>query len=545
MSDILKLKEAIEKALTVNDGFTVDHSVLDAENSALMQMLGSAGSNRPPKDRMREAILQFRATNQLQNLAAARFVCFGAAERFGNHEPPLLEERDRFPRLLGLIDEYRPEPRGFRRCFRGLLHTYIVYDGEHRDTCGEGRDNWYALRDYLHDRRNDIVVQGTQPDWVACIAQHSNLLTADPASRYASDLLLGRRDAVEEIRSQLDVSDHHWLMRKLILAQIELSTRDADAQFSRKVESLLGLLDGHEGLEDEGLGLILNRYATIVNPSLHAGLRDRSVRTWGNPWITNNRKKWARVSNAASALVTNWFKLHVIRTFFELMSDDRQIDQRRVKFWEQYHERIDDMYFALGSTTRYSSNSAVKEMRRQMGDRLLGLRSAGASSNNAFIMMMGDVVAVEFGVTGHACFFYKRDSVPFSLRGEVSGSTADDGLRSSNNLERLTHVDARSGRWEENFAYALQRHGAGRLLPTADRAARAAPLPPRGAPLNSASLRDFCQSNGIAWVDNTERGGNIAVRFAYNTGIIADQLKAWRFTFSDQREIWWRKSWPS
>jgi hypothetical protein len=56
-------------------------------------------------------------------------------------------------------------------------------------------------------------------------------------------------------------------------------------------------------------------------------------------------------------------------------------------------------------------------------------------------------------------------------------------------------------------------------------------------------LQDFCQSNAIAWVDNTERGGNIAVRFAYNSGIIADQLKAWGFAFSDQREFWWRKTW--
>ena len=541
MSDILKLREAIEKALTVN-GFAVDHSVLDAENSALMQMLGSAGGNRPPKDRMREAVLQFRETNQLQNLAAARFVCFGAAERFGSREPPLIEERESFPRLLGLIDEYRPEPRGFRRCFRGLLHTYIAYDGEHRDTCGEGRDNWCALRDYLHHRRNDIVVQGTQPDWVECITRHSNLLTSDPASRYAADLLAGRNDAVEEIRCRLDVSDHHWLMRKLILAQIEHSTRDTDASFARKVQSLLRLLDGHEGLEDEGLGLILNRYATIVNPSLHPTLRDRSVRTWGNPWITSNRKKWARVSDAASALVTSWFKLHVIRTFFELISDDRQIDQRRVKFWEQYHEQIDDMYFALRGTTRYSSKSAVRDMCRQMGDRLLDLKGAG--SNNAFIMMMGDVVAVEFGVTGHACFFYKRDSVPFSLRGEVSGSTADYGLRSSNNLERLTHVDTRSGRWEENFAHALQRHGAGLSQQRADRVARAAPLPPRSAPLNSRSLSHFCLSHGIAWIDNTQKGGNIAVRFAYNSGIVADQLKAWGFAFSVQREIWWRKTWP-
>ena len=545
MSDILKLKEAVERALAIGEAFVVDHSAIDAENNALKQMLGGAGGNCPPTDRMREAVLQFRATNELQNLVAARFVCFGAAEQFASREPPLIEERDRFPRLLGLIDDYRPEPRGFRRCFRGLLHTYLVYDGDHQDTCLEGRDNWRTLRDYLHERTKDIVAQGTQPDWVDCITQHSNLLTADPASRYAPDLLRGRNDAVEEIRSRLDVSDHHWLMRRLILAQIEHSTRDADAPFARNVQNLLRLLDGHEGLEDEGLSLILNRYAAIKSPSLHTGLRDRSVRTWGNPWITSNRKKWARVSDAACALVTNWFKLHVIRTFFELLADDRQTDQRRVRFWEQYYEQIDDMYFALGSATRYSSNSAVKEMRREMGDRLLGLRNAGGGSNNAFVMMMGDVAAVEFGVTGHACFLYRRDSLPFELQGEVNGGTADDGLRSPDNLERLTHVDTRRGRWEENVADALRRHGAARTARlTTDRPVHVPPASANDSVLSRQSLRKFCDSNGIGWRDKSADGGNIAVHFSYNSGEFADRLKKWGFTFS-QRGFWWRKGWPS
>lgn len=547
MNEILRLKAAVESALVLDEeAFAVDHSVLDAENHILLQMLGGAGGNRPPKDRMREAVLEFRKSNQLQDLSTARFVCFGAADRFSNRELPLIEEQDRFPRLLDLVDEFRPEPRGFRRCFRGLLHTYIAYDGEHRDTCDEGRENWRTLREYLHERRRDIVVEGTQPDWVECITQHPNLLTPDPASRYAPDLLQGRKETVEEIRSRLDVSDHHWLMRRLILAQIEHATRDGDAPFARNVRALLNLLDGHEGLEDEGLGLILNRYAAIKNPSLHAGLRDRSVRMWGNPWITGNRKKWARVSDAACALVTNWFKLHVIRTFFELMSDDRQTDQRRVKFWEQYYEQIDDMYFALGAATRYSSNSAVKEMRREMGDRLLGLKSAGTSSNNAFIMMMGDVAAVEFGVTGHACFLYRRDALPFALRGEVNGGTADDGLRSPHNLERLTHVDTRYGSWEENVADALRRHGATRMAgPPGDRNVQAPPAPSNDAVLTRQSLRKFCDSNGIGWQDKSGYGGNITVQFPYNSGVLADRLKRWGFTFSEQRSFWWRKGWPS
>lgn len=545
MSEIVKLKEAIERALSVKFDAQVDHRVIDAENVILNQMLGGAGGDRPPKDRMQEAIREFRQTNELSSLGAARLVCFGAAEPLGIREPLLIEENRRFPRLLELVDDYRPEPRGFRRCFRGLLHTYMSYDGEHRRTCAQGRDNWHLLREYLHARIGDISVAGTQPEWVECISQHSNLLTSDPVSRYAADLLEGNRQVVEDVHSKLDLSDQYWLMRRLILAQIEVAAKESDRSFGAKVQNLLSLLDGHSGLEDEGLALILNRYAKIAYPSLHVGLRDRSVKMWGNPWVTSNRSKWGRVSDAARTLVIAWFKLHVIRTFFELMSDDRQTDQRRVRFWEKYYEQIDDMYFALGSAARYSSNTAVKEMRREMGDRLLGLRNAGGSSNNAFIMMMGDVAAVEFGVTGHACFLYKRDSLPFELRGDVNGGTADDGLRSPDNLERLTHVDTRHGRWEENVADALRRHGAARTpRPAAGRPAQPAPEPVSDPTLSKQSLRTFCDSNGIGWRDKSGDGGNITVLFQYNSGEFADRLKKWGFTFSE-RGFWWRKGWPS
>ena len=249
MDPVSKLRAAIESALSVSFEEPVVQPAMLAEIDALTKMLGAAGGGRPPSDRVREAIRIFREGDELPNLAVARAVCFGAAEQFGQREPRLIEEADRFPRLLHLIDDFRPEPRGFRRCFRGLVHTYLAYDGEHPKTNKEGRLNWRLLRSYLHDHRNAIIAEGTQPEWVDCIAQHPNLLTEDPASRYADDLLQGDNKVVEEIRARLDVSDQHWLMRRLILVQIEAATKESDAAFANRVRPLLALLEGHEGLD--------------------------------------------------------------------------------------------------------------------------------------------------------------------------------------------------------------------------------------------------------------------------------------------------------
>jgi len=543
MDAIPELKAAIERALNLHK---FEHPgvipAFRAEVDALEKLLKGAGRDSPSLDRTRAAVMEFRETDELRSLAIARAVCFGACERFDGPEPALIEERDRFPRLLNLVDAYKPEPRSYRRCFRGLLHSYISYDSEHKGASTEGRANWERLRDYLHGSHRNIVCDELQPDWVECISQHPNLLTADPVNRYAAALLRGERAVVEEIRLRLDVNDKHWLMRKLILAQIHSATRESDATFAGLVESLIGLLEGHEGLEDEGLGLIINRYATSQNPVLHPGLRDRTVKSWGNPWIDRHLPRWRHTTSAARTLVTAWFKLHVIRTFFELMSDDGEVDQRRVKFWQQYYEQIDDMYFALGSTAQYSRKPDVKQMRADMGDRLLGLRNGGKSSNNAFIMMMGDLVAVEFGVTGHACFLYRRNLLPFELRREVSGSTSSDGLRSSSHLERLTHHDTSYGKWETAFEDVLRRHGTSRTTRSTPRDPQASSS--RSLALTRQALREFCSEHGASWRDHTDRDGNLAVLYPQSHGVAADQLRGWGFKYSDLREFWWRKNWP-
>lgn len=543
MDAISTLKAAVERALNLTQ-FSHPGVLpsMRAEVQALEKLLKSAGREKPAIDRTRAAVAEYRATNELRTLAVARGVCFGACERFEEENLALIEEHELFSRLLSLIDAYRSEPRAFRRCFRGLLHSYISYDGESSSTRGAGRDNWLRLRAYLHESHRNIACDGMQPEWVECIAQHPNLLTKDPASRYASALLRGDTSAVDAIRSRLDVNDRHWLMRSMVLAQIHTATREADEGFSSLVGVLIGLLDGHEGLEDEGLGLVLNRYAKMRNPVLHARLRDRVVKAWGNPWIDRHLPRWRHASDEARSLVTGWFKLHVIRTFFELMSDDGETDQRRVRFWQQFYEQIDDMYFALGSSAKCSPKPEVKRMRHDMGDRLLDLRDGGKSSNNAFIMVMGDLVAVEFGVNGHAFFLFRKQSLPFELRNSVSGSTAIDGLRSPRHLERLTHHDTSYGKWEGSFANILRRHGISAApSSTAREDGRSRG---RTQSLSRQTLREFCSANRLEWKDKTEMNGNLSVQFSSDRGAIADQLRAWGFHYSDQREFWWRKSWP-
>jgi EH_Signature domain len=324
----------------------------------------------------------------------------------------------------------------------------------HSDSSVAGQDNWRILRDYLDARQNKLVSNGSTPDWLEMLLDHPNLLQYNPTDRYSDELLRGNTAIAELLKCRLQINDDSWLMRTLIMSHIQAATRLSDEKFPAHLQVLLALLQQHEPLHDAGLTLILDRYAGMATPQLHAVLRDHAVERWKNPWLDRNLVNWARVKPNTRRLVSNWLKRDIIREFFEMLSDDRKTSQRRLKFWEQYSETIEDMYFALGSSAMSARGADAKKMRERMGDRLLSLKRAGLSSNNAFIMMMRDIVIVEFGSTGNACFIYDRASLPFTLKSTVSA----EELRSDERIERLTHTDGYE-LWEKKFSDALDRVG--------------------------------------------------------------------------------------
>lgn len=543
MNSIRRLEQAVTQALSVALEPPIVPPTLTMEIRRLERVLGGAGAGRPPRDRLREAVLRFRETGELDDLASTRAVCFGAVERFGQHAP-LVEDLQRFPRVLEGADRYVDEPRRFRRCYRGLLHSYFAYDGEHEQTPTAGRHNWQKLRHYLQARRAAIRAEGFQPEWVVAIDNHYNLLTEAPADRYGQDLLEGCHDAVEQIKARLDISDASWLMRKLIIAQIQAATRESDEQFRRRVQTLLNLLSGHELLEDEGLTLILDRYSAITAPALHMGLRDHSVERWGNPWLERNTPKWSRVKKQARSLVTTCLKIDLIKQFFEVLAEDRGTDSRRLKFWLKYHEAIDDMYFALGPQMRESRAADTRRLRDKMGDHLLTLERPGTPRNNAFIMNIGEYVLIEFGAKSNAAYVYRRNALPFALRGSVAGDGT--GLKGGSPVERLLHIDG-GERWEDKFQSALQRLG---IRPSSVRDAPGRRTQATGlradavASVTRRRVRDYCVANGIPFRDRTEAGGNFRVEHDLRSGPIASVLESWGFIHSD-RGFWWRKDWPS
>jgi len=256
-------------------------------------------------------------------------------------------------------------------------------------------------------------------------------------------------------------------------------------------------------------------------------------------------------------MVAAWLKLDFIRQFFGLLAEDRTSDPRRLQFWEQYVDSIDDMYFALGSYASTNQSSDFKTLRMKLEGRRLDLYKGGSPLNNAFIMMMGEYAVVEFGVTGNACFIFERNNLPFELNGHITA----DSIRHATNLGRYLHMDTGRGRripWERNFADVLARmlpkhsRSSGRketvsYSPTAasNQQASNTPLTVNGVRIerqfSTAGLQDFVRTHGLQLIDRRAVGGALWVDTDNSNRIISEQLKVWGFRYSENKGRWWKE----
>ena len=527
-----------------------DFTPIDNEIRVLTKWLGKAISLNPASDLVLEALLRFRHSTTLPNLREAQLVSYGCVEPFGRDKERLIEDAQLFPTLLASIDAYRPKPRAFRRCYRGLLSGYFSYDPDLASSARHGKSNWRTLRSYLYERLPDIQSKDIEREWVDAIIGHKNLLTSSPFDRYGLSLLSEDQSEFEETKQKLNISEASWVVAQLIIRQIEIAASQSNSAFVDHLPRLLTLISKHEVVLDRALAKLLDRCVSCENTPARNVVCNFSVTSWGNPWLQSNRARWGKVTDPARQMVADWLKLDFIRQFFGLLSENSANDKRRLKFWERYHNSIDDMYFALGSAARTNRSIDFVSLRKKMVGRVLNLNSGGSPQNNAFIMRIGDYVVVEFGISGNACFIFDWRKLPFDLDGsEVAGDKTE--LKHDRHVERLLHKDSNAGRWEQLFEATLKTllsvkpasehttirtpiSSAARNRQQSDASAE------RRARYTRNDLEGFCAKLGLKLRDLTAQRGNLWVLTDQSKQSVNRQLLAWGFQYKLNKG-WWRE----
>lgn len=532
-----------------------------------------------PEDLQEQAVRRFWDAQRFDNLKDARLVSFGMCVPSRPAGPCIMEDRQRFQAVLdsrGGVDQWVNDPLWYRRCYQGLVRSYFTYDALIDKAPSVGRQNWGDLRDYLNERTRNIVDKRTNPDWVKAAVDHRQLFTEDPCVPYAAAVLDGDTSTIDYVCEQLGVIKASWFLRELVLAQVRQATKLGHERFKERIPMLVKLLEGNKVLRDRGLILMLDKYASVAQPAIDEPLRNAAVDWWGNPWLPSNETRWGGVVPKAREMVAEWLKREFIEAFFAKLAEDGVGDRRRANFWLRYVKSMDNVQFALGPRAHGSTDRDFVVLRQKMKGLYTELRTTD-SSNNAFVMTMGPLVAVEFGGMGNAFYGYDtRRTLPFDLSLPVGTTVnARNSLKHSQRMLWMQHQDGIKGwnKWEEMFEATLKEefeirpNVVSQRAPTRAAASQAtAPVPPPALPVrpvpptqavprtppvpapppapssnafSMAALTSLARARNLTVDDLSDKNGNLWVRTDDNDLYVNKVLLDWKFTYR-QGKGWWR-----
>jgi len=563
---------------------------MSSELRAIHKVFGEDSDDQPSKDLLQASLIRFADSRTVASFNELKYVCHGVTVPIGTIGIPLIKRTDLFRGLLNEVDGWQDRPKQFRRCYQGLLGGYFGFDLNDQSAEHSAKENWLELRAFL-DRRLDGVVRaskarGVASPWLDTLGQHRNLLHDQPCERYAQALHRGDTTELQALCAGLGIASTSWVWDEALMAYVRsVVTLEDDWAFKRDFEGILRLVNGMTALRlpdtlaVKATGLAVVRYRRCYDTPEHGDLRDTSVRLIGNPWV--QQVAWAAHvgDEPARQMVERWLKRGLIKDFFSLLAHDGAADTRRLDYWLKWESSITDMWFVLGDYARKNTSTQFMDLKKRMEGRRLALDDAD-DVNNAFVMRIGPLLVVEFGVTNNACFVYAASEYPGDLNRprqsiRVLKHRSHPGL-----LKKLSH----NHHWESRFDAALRdllqqtpaSKGVMRQAPAAvaSTAATASTVPVspsgsasgsrRGEPIArhepatnsiSASPLEFdtlidkikagCERHGLAFEDNLDKSGGafwVLMRDPlYRLGF-GRLLQAHGFKFAEGKGFWIKRT---
>lgn len=444
------------------------------------------GLSAPPgEDTILSAVQRFASNPEAVGFTQIKHLCYGLNLPTADGAPQLIQSPSLFGRLMDQVDAERREPRRFRRCYQALLQSYFVYDrpletsGPRDDVEAAGDREFETLRVYLKDQLWLVakpIGRQPAPAWTIALTQHENLLSTTPCDRYVDELNLGQTHSLQEVCAALGINRQSWVWQEVILAYLRALCAQPDQEFQMHMGSALDIADTRTELRPSAavsrqvVARVVARYEGCQPHPEHPRLRDLAVQHIGNPWIKQPAWDTFVGHEPARKMVDGWLKSRLIRDFFELLSHDGKAEQQRLDYWLRFEPVIEDMWFVLGASARRNSTPEFKELRKRMEGRRRDLSGTTSDDNNAFVMRIGNLLLVEFGVTGNACFVHDWYGMQQDL--ELDALHIDLVLKRRDHLLRLTHARG----WQSKFDAEL----CGRIgfWPEGHRARASSELPP-------------------------------------------------------------------
>lgn len=422
-----RLRREMDVGQTVNAVEWGNPRVMTESLKRIRRELGGGDHDRPTEDKLQAALARFASTGSVLSFTELKYLCYGATVPVGDDHWRLIDRQKLFDTLLDLVSRRAQQSKKFRRCYQGLLSGYFGFE-RNLDDPGEAERRWVTLRDFLAEQltplRKACAERGQTPDWLTILYEHKNLLTADPCSRYAKALERGDEAELHEVCAGLGISSNSWVWVEAMMAYVKQVCQRSDKAFKERMESVLDLVNGTTAvtlppaLAVMATAMIVTRYEQCVEHPEHSGLRDTCVHWIGNPWV--KRVAWDAVVNhePTRLMVNSWLKQRLIRDFFELLAADGAADLRRLNYWLKWEPQITDMWFVLGHEAASNKSVEFMELRKRMAGRDRRLNDSN-QLNNAFVMRIGPLLVIEFGLTGNACYIFAASDFKANLEKRI------------------------------------------------------------------------------------------------------------------------------
>lgn len=429
----------------------------------LRSRVNGASQSSEPQDRVLNAVNSFWTDSRIEDLQTARYVSFGLTMPTRFNSQTLFDDQQRFSSFLNEVNgigQWKNKPSWFRRVLQGLVASYFSFDPNSTYATEVQTQNWMRLRSYIS--KNLESAKGvTNPDWLNSCLEHPSLFSDSPGDDFVDLILKGDTEKLE-ITLDLLRAKESWLPRELILSQVKKITSFDDGRFMSFVAPMLSAIGPHRTIQNKAIALLVNRYAQIQNAPINTELKEITVTRWDNPWLTGSQKKWPNeVTDEGRALIADWLKSEFIEAFFTKMAQDGNTDHRRLDFWMKYRKYMNHVHFALGSAIIGSTDPDLIFLKDKMKGLISNIKNR--KHDNAFIMYLGDVIAVEFSQNGNALYFYDASkNAPFDVTNPLE--LAKDGRNSLKNSSGIsfTHQDGVNGfaKWEDAcFSFLAKKFG--------------------------------------------------------------------------------------
>ncbi len=544
-TELLHLQAGLARALQLDSRGFVPANTANAMakmRAKIEKELGNASMDLDSQT-IADVVVDFRRTQKIKSFTDLKYVCAGIGS--------ILGEASLVTKVLLAVEGQSNFSRKIR-CFQALLGPYFRFAWMDLGDANPAKLGREALRDWLQNQYPQIA--STLPSqhhyvWMNALQRHKNLLTVTPCTRYGEGLLRDDPRDLNDAMEGLSIPRESWVMEEAIVAHIQAATELPDGVFQKNLLSFLSIATGKkldrmsDRLKKRCMAFLVSRYVQCAHHPEHPALCDAAVSIIGNPWIKRREwELWVRQNNqpdeAARSMVFGWLKSRLMTDFFELLSEDGTNDPRRLKYWLNFSDAVEDMWFVLGRNAQNNRSEPFKDFRQRAKGRLLSL--AGATpENNAFVMRIGNYMLVEFGAAGQGAFYLLDYQSVGYLFHYINSSIDIKLLKPQNKNEHRLKITHNRG-WESNFDRELRDFGIVRSeiksIQCVVTEKRQAQFPSSQYKQNTLdALLQECRKSSILVIDDRSKGGALWVKHENTPSPLFFQLKTHGFRYKPGR----------